>query len=161
MAHDPPKLKAFPFAKLLAALFGLLGLLAGILYSVGGLIYDLVTTGSLNPGTALAFLALIGMALLFALVGLAAGLVGDNFSYEAAEVDNGDGGPAIGGEFVLALSPDLLAGPGWAEHSDAFLSELEAMDGVRLPGQRRFAARRSTEPIDVDAELVESLRTLR
>lgn len=91
---------------------------------------------------------------------LAAGLVGDYFSYEAAEVDNGDGGPAIGGEFILALSPDLLAGSGWAEHSDAFLTELEGLDGVRLPGQRRFANRRSITPIPVDAELVESLRAM-
>ncbi len=91
---------------------------------------------------------------------LAAGLVGDLFSYEAAEVDNGDGGPAIGGEFVLALSPEVLAGAGWAEHSDGFLARLESMDGVRVPGQRRFAARRSTGPIDVDAGLLETIRSL-
>lgn len=89
---------------------------------------------------------------------LAAGLVGDYFSYEAVKADNRDGGPAIGGEFILALSPEVLTGPGWADHSDAFLTELESMDGVRLPGQRRFANRRSTDPIEVNPELVESLR---
>ena len=91
---------------------------------------------------------------------LAAGLVGDWFSYEAAEVDNRDGGPAIGGEFILALSPDRLAGPDWAEHSEDFLTRLGALDGVRLPGQRRFANRASTEPCQVDAELVASLREM-
>ncbi len=91
---------------------------------------------------------------------LAAGLVGDWFSYEAAEVDNGDGGPAIGGQFLLALSPEVLAGPGWADHSEAFLTRLGSLDGVRVPGQRRFANRRSTAPRQVDAELVASLRTM-
>ena len=91
---------------------------------------------------------------------LAAGLVGDYFSYEAVQADNRDGGPAIGGEFILAMSPGVLAGPDWADHSDAFLTELENMDGIRLPGQRRFAARRSGEPIQVNTELVDTVRGL-
>jgi delta1-piperideine-2-carboxylate reductase len=91
---------------------------------------------------------------------LAAGLVGDWFSYEAVEVDNRDGGPAIGGEFVLALSPEVLAGPGWAEHSEGFLARLGALDGVRLPGERRFANRRDTGPRAIDADLVTTLRGL-
>lgn len=89
---------------------------------------------------------------------LAAGLVGDYFSYEAARVDNRDGGPAIGGEFILALSPEVLAGSGWAEHSEAFLDELTLMEGVRIPGQRRFANRNDDGPRQIDAELVRSLR---
>jgi delta1-piperideine-2-carboxylate reductase len=91
---------------------------------------------------------------------LAAGLVGDYFSYEAVKADNRDGGPAMGGEFILAMSPEVLTGPGWADHSEAFLAELEGMEGVRLPGQRRFANRLDTGPIDVNAELVDSLRAM-
>ena len=91
---------------------------------------------------------------------LAAGLVGDYFSYEAVVADNRDGGPAIGGVFILAMSPEMLAGPGWAEHSDAFLDELTAMDGVRLPGASRFARRRSAEPIEVNEELVATITAL-
>ncbi len=91
---------------------------------------------------------------------LAAGLVGDYFSYEAGDVDNGDGGPAIGGEFVLALSPELLAGTGWEEHADEFLDALSGMEGVRLPGARRFAMRRSGELRSVNAELVDTIRDL-
>ena len=34
---------------------------------------------------------------------LAAGLVGDLFNFEAKEEDNNDGGPARGGEFIMAL----------------------------------------------------------
>lgn len=93
---------------------------------------------------------------------LAAGLVGDNFSYEAGAADNRDGGPAIGGELIVALSPDLLAGPGWAEHADAFLTELSRLgDGVRLPGARRFTNRSSDRPRAVNAELVETIEGLR
>jgi|MEHZ01.5.fsa_nt_MEHZ011558036.1_4 delta1-piperideine-2-carboxylate reductase len=114
----------------------------------------------LDGGVMLPFGGYKGSAIATMIELLAAGLVGDYFSYEAARVDNGDGGPAIGGEFILAMSPEVLAGPGWAEHSDAFLSELEALDSVRLPGQRRFAARRSNEPIPVNAELVDSLRSM-
>ena len=91
---------------------------------------------------------------------LAAGLVGDYFSYEAVEADNRDGGPAIGGEFILAMSPEIMAGAGWADHSEAFLDELSSMDGVRLPGARRFANRSDSGPRQVNAELVESLRAV-
>ena len=48
------------------------GLACGVLYSVGGLIIDLRTVG-LNLGSALAFLALPGMPLLFGLAGFLAG----------------------------------------------------------------------------------------
>lgn len=62
-------------AKLQAILMALLGLVAGISYSFGGAIYEL-TTGSLNSGTALAFLALIGMPVVFAIVGFIGGAIG-------------------------------------------------------------------------------------
>lgn len=54
---------------------GLVGLLAGVMYSFGGLIIDAVTTG-LNEGTALAFGALLGMPLIGLGYGLVVGLVG-------------------------------------------------------------------------------------
>ena len=53
---------------------GVLGLVAGIFYSFGGFFFELFT-GSLNEGTALAFLALLGMPLLFAASGFVAGAV--------------------------------------------------------------------------------------
>ena len=68
-------IKVFGFAKFQAFLFALLGLLAGVLYSFGGLIYDFVTTGTVNNGTALAFIALIGMPIVFAIVGFVTGTV--------------------------------------------------------------------------------------
>ncbi|MEM7347289.1 MAG: Ldh family oxidoreductase [Chloroflexota bacterium] len=91
---------------------------------------------------------------------LSAGLVGDYFSYEAAEADNKDGGPARGGEFIVALSPKILAGSDWAEHSEAFLTRLEGMEGVRMPGQRRFANRQSDAPREINTELVQQLQAM-
>lgn len=49
-----------------------IGLGCGVVYSVGGLISDLLTTG-LNRGTALAFGALLGMPLALAALGFLAG----------------------------------------------------------------------------------------
>jgi len=63
-------------AKLQASLFGLAGLVCGIVYSVGGLLSELWGGVPLNRGTALAFLAIVGMPLLFAAVGFLVGLVG-------------------------------------------------------------------------------------
>ena len=69
------KIRIFSLAKLQSILFSYVGLLCGILYSFGGFIYDLATTGSLNLGTALAFFALIGMPLIFASFGFIVGLI--------------------------------------------------------------------------------------
>lgn len=62
-------------AKLLAIYGAGVGLIAGILYSFGGFINEALT-GTLNSGTALAFLALIGMPIIFAFFGLIAGAIG-------------------------------------------------------------------------------------
>jgi hypothetical protein len=62
-------------AKLQAIQMAFVGLIAGILYAFGGAIYELLT-GTLNSGTALAFLALIGMPIIFAIFGFMAGAIG-------------------------------------------------------------------------------------
>lgn len=91
---------------------------------------------------------------------LAAGMVGERFSYEAAEADNNDGGPPRGGEFLLAMNPDIIAGPGWQEHSEEFFARLTALEGVRLPGQRRHTNRTSEAPREINAALVAKIRSL-
>jgi delta1-piperideine-2-carboxylate reductase len=91
---------------------------------------------------------------------LAAGAVGERFSFEAAEADNKDGGPPRGGEFMLAISPELLAGPDWAEHCEGFFRRFEAIQGVRLPGSRRHRNRLSTAPRQINAALIDRIRTL-
>ena len=91
---------------------------------------------------------------------MAAGLVGDNFSYEAELGDNGDGGPARGGEFIVAFSPEILAGPGWDEHCAAFFTEYAQQGDTYLPGEskRRLADLRGT--VTVDNEIYRTIRNL-
>jgi hypothetical protein len=78
------RINIFSFGKFQAALFALLGLLAGILYSFGGLVIDALvsigwisssSTPGLSFGTVLAFCALIGMPIIFANVGFLTGIV--------------------------------------------------------------------------------------
>ena len=91
---------------------------------------------------------------------LAAGLTGDQFSFEAGENDNGDGGPARGGEIVIALSPSLIAGVGWEAHVEGFMLRLTGLEGVRVPGDRRHRNRLDTGPRAVNQSLVDQIHTL-
>jgi len=91
---------------------------------------------------------------------LAAGAVGDRFSFEAAEADNKDGGPPRGGEFMLAIDPGLVAGPDWAEHCERFFRRFEAIEGARLPGTRRHRNRGSDVKREINADLVTRIRSL-
>ncbi|HAO57368.1 MAG TPA: oxidoreductase [Alphaproteobacteria bacterium] len=91
---------------------------------------------------------------------LAAGLTGEQFSYEAKQTDNGDGGPPRGGEMVIGLSPALIAGDGWESHVEAFMDRMTAIDGVRIPGARRHQNRLDTGPRAINSTLVETIRGL-
>lgn len=72
------------FAKFQGLLFALLGILAGVVYAFGGFIIDAgVTFGwftseetpGLSSGTLLAFGALLGMPIIFYIIGLVTGFV--------------------------------------------------------------------------------------
>lgn len=77
---------------------------------------------------------------------LAGGLIGSVFSPEAKALDNGDGGPPIGGEIVIAIDPARFGdAEAWAAHCETLFAQLETMNGVRIAGQRRHAARAQTE----------------
>ncbi len=69
------KIDIFLYAKLQGIVVGLIGLVCGVLYATIGTIIDLSTIG-LNAGTALAYLAIIGMPVIFASFGFATGLIG-------------------------------------------------------------------------------------
>jgi hypothetical protein len=79
-------IRVFSFAKFQAILMTLVGLLCGILYSFGGLLIDLLvsidllssktmSTPGLSYGTVLAFGALIGMPIIFAIIGFLTGVL--------------------------------------------------------------------------------------
>ena len=112
----------------------------------------------LDGGMLLPFGGYKGSAIAMMVELLAAGMVGERFSYEAAAADTPDGGPPRGGEFLLAMSPQLIAGDDWAEHSQGFFDKLSGMEGVRLPGQRRHTNRLSDEPRQINTALIEKIR---
>ena len=91
---------------------------------------------------------------------LAGALLGEWFSFETKEHDNNDGGPPKGGEFILAMSPDKIAGPNWNNHADEFFKKMKSMDGVRLPGERRHKNRLDKGPRQINKELVEKIKGL-
>ena len=91
---------------------------------------------------------------------LSAGLLGETFSFESKENDNKDGGPPQGGQLLLALSPDLIAGTGWEQHCEKFFDRLTSMEGVRLPGERRHRNRQSTAPREINTQLLGKIRGL-
>ena len=91
---------------------------------------------------------------------LAAGLTGEQFSYEAKENDNGDGGPPRGGEIIFAFSPEKIAGPGWESHVEGFMEKLDSLAGVRVPGERRHKNRLNTGPRSINSELIKTIRDL-
>ncbi len=98
----------------------------------------------LDGGVMLPFGGYKGASIAMMVELLAAGLIGERFSFEAAEQDNKDGGPPRGGEFILALDPARLGGEDWQAHSEAFFERMLAIEGVRLPGARRHGTRART-----------------
>ena len=78
------KLGVLSFAKLQAVILAIAGLISGVLYSFGGAIIDVLVsakvissseTPGVGYGTALAFLALIAMPIIFAIFGFMIGLI--------------------------------------------------------------------------------------
>lgn len=85
---------------------------------------------------------------------LAASLIGERLSFEAAEADNNDGGPPRGGEFILAIDP----GNGLASAEGLFGKVLE-QEGARLPGdgRRSKCAKVAADGVQIPRELYEKI----
>ena len=111
-------------------------------------------------GVLLPFAGYKGSAIAMMVELLAGALIGETFSYETAAKDNNDGGPPSGGEFILAISPDKIAGSGWDKHADQFFNKMKSMDGVRLPGERRHKNRLNKGPRNINADLVNKIKAL-
>jgi delta1-piperideine-2-carboxylate reductase len=113
-----------------------------------------------DGGVLLPFGGYKGSAISMMIELLSAGLVGDLFSFEAKKEDNNDGGPARGGEFIMAMSPELIAGKNWHVHAEKFFKQMLSLEGVRLPGQRRHTNRLSKEPRNINKELIAKIKEL-
>lgn len=99
----------------------------------------------LDGGAQLAFGGYKGAALAMMVELLAGALIGDRLSFEAQAEDNGDGGPPVGGELILALDPARFGdAAGFAAHADLLFDRMLSDPGVRLPGDRRRKAREVT-----------------
>lgn len=113
-----------------------------------------------DGGVLLPFGGYKGSAISLMIELLAGGLLHENFSYEAKEKDNGDGGPPQGGQFILALSPEKVAASGWQAHCEAFFARLNALPGARLPGQRRWQNRTDTAPRQIPNAQLKAIHAL-
>lgn len=91
---------------------------------------------------------------------LAGPLVGETVSFSTKTRDTGDGGPPQGGQFILAMSPELISGGQWLDESEAFLDRLAALEGIRLPAQRRYRNRVQRGPREINQDLYNKILSL-
>jgi len=95
---------------------------------------------------------------------MAAGLTRDWLSFEAAGEDTRDGGPAKGGELLLAMDPARFVPDGdraaSLDHAEVLFAGYLEQDGTRLPSDRRYAARKRTpiEGIRIPEGLYDEIR---
>ena len=59
------------------------------------------------------------------------------------------------------MNPDLLSGSEWPDQSEAFLAKLGALEGVRLPAERRYRNRQDTGPRQINSDLLERITSSR
>jgi LDH2 family malate/lactate/ureidoglycolate dehydrogenase len=79
---------------------------------------------------------------------IAGPLIGEPTSRAAAALDNGDGGPPLGGELLIAMSPEVFTSGlthDWHEQAESFFAQARGQPGVRLPSDRRHDARQRSE----------------
>ena len=115
-------------------------------------------------GAQLPFGGYKGAAIALMIELLAGALIGEVFSFEASARDNNDGGPPIGGEFMIAIDPVRCVGHGDQQrqlaHAEQLFANILAQEGTRLPSDRRYAARQRTptQGITIPRALYEELQ---
>lgn len=82
-----------------------------------------------------------GAALALMVELLAAGLTGGNYGWEAGSFFTADGSKPRIGHLFIAIHPPALAGAGFLDRVEVLLGAALGQEGVRLPGDRRLAAR--------------------
>lgn len=129
---------------------------------------DATGAPTLDPAAALAgallpFGGYKGSALSMMVELIAGPLIGEPTSRAAAALDNGDGGPPLGGELLIAICPKIFsAGADGAAQAETFFAEARAQAGVRLPSDRRRAAqeRSAQHGVAVSTALLDELAKL-
>jgi (2R)-3-sulfolactate dehydrogenase (NADP+) len=117
---------------------------------------------ALAGGTLLPIGGAKGAALALMVEILAAGLAGSQFGFEASSFFDAAGPPPRTGQLFLALDPVALAGPGFPARIETLCRAMLADPAVRLPGERRRAARErlSREGIPLAVGTLAALRRL-
>lgn len=82
-----------------------------------------------------------GAALALMVEVMSACLAGAAFGSEASSLFEPEGGPPNLGQTVIALDASALSGGAFAERMASLAAIYEALDGARLPGQRRLENR--------------------
>ena len=94
---------------------------------------------------------------------MAGALMGEPFSFETAKKVEPDGLANRGGQLIIAIDPARFGdASGWASHAEALFAEMIKQDGVRMPSQRRYEARRMSEAsgtVEVASDLLEQIKT--
>jgi (2R)-3-sulfolactate dehydrogenase (NADP+) len=100
----------------------------------------------------------VGSALLVEI--FAACLTGANPGVVASPFSGSAGGPPGTGQFFLALSPELPSSGAFGDRLDTVAAAF--VEGARLPGSRRFAARKRAEQdgVEVDASALAQVENL-
>jgi (2R)-3-sulfolactate dehydrogenase (NADP+) len=89
-----------------------------------------------------------GAALALMVEALAAGATGACYAGEASSFLDAEGGPPGTGQMLIAIAPDASGGS--AAHLAELFAAIAAEPGARLPGTRRFEARRRAEAEGLD-----------
>jgi len=101
-----------------------------------------------------------GAALALMVELLTAGLTGSRYAYEASSLFDDKGPPPDLAHLILVLDPARFAGD-FAARAETMFKAIEAEEGARLPGARRFAERASrATSIEIAPDLLETLRAL-
>ena len=109
-------------------------------------------------GVQLPFGAHKGNAIMMMVELLAAGLTGGNFCFEAqeqfAEYGSSDSGPSNGGQVFILIDPKGYH-DNFARRVEGLFGLIDAQEGTRIPGDRRYAnrARSTTEGVECQAAL--------
>lgn len=98
-----------------------------------------------------------GAALALMVELLCAGLTGANFAWESSSFFDAEGPPPGIGHLILILDPARFGGH-FAARAEAMFAAIEAEEGARLPGARRFAGR--AETVTLPGALVAELEAL-
>lgn len=91
---------------------------------------------------------------------MAGPLIGEQLSLEAAESDMEDGGPARGGEFILAMDPKKTAQkPISGGNAERLFQAIAEQEGARLPGEGRLMRRKhvAEHGVQIPKSLLEAI----